>query len=150
MIYKNLYLLQTLDKKNHFHFWVGLNFLYLMSLQLKVWQWYFSSVILAKYTHYILEGICIWRTLLHIDLRLKTTPILYPGVDDTSIAVGLGYTVHAVLMMSQILDFPVRYPMMHLSSRSTIMDHIHPKLDDKDKVWVWYTCIIFYAPWKSI
>ncbi|KAH3813564.1 UV radiation resistance-associated protein-like [Dreissena polymorpha] len=58
----------------------------------------------------------------------------FQGSDYTMCSVALGYTCHLVIMMSQILDFPVRYPMQHLSSLSQITDHIHPKLTDKDKV----------------
>ncbi|XP_052785255.1 UV radiation resistance-associated protein-like [Mya arenaria] len=63
----------------------------------------------------------------------------FQGYDETAVSVGLGYTCHLVIMMSLFLDFPVRYPMDHLSSRSTIIDHIHPKLEEKDKVFPLYT-----------
>lgn len=53
--------------------------------------------------------------------------------DETMVSVALGYTCHLVSMMSYILNFPVRYPMDHHSSRSLITDHIHPKLTDRDK-----------------
>lgn len=56
----------------------------------------------------------------------------FQGTDDVMCSVALGYTCHLVEMMSQILDFPVRYPMQHKSSRSTITDHIHSKLSEKE------------------
>lgn len=62
----------------------------------------------------------------------------FQGQDDMRNSVALGYTCHLVLMMSQILDFPLRYPMEHNSSRSTITDHIHSKLTDKDKMFPLY------------
>lgn len=62
----------------------------------------------------------------------------FQGQDDTMCSVALGFTCHLVEMMSQILDFPLRYPMQHNSSRSTITDHIHSKLSDKDKTFPLY------------
>ncbi|VDI15397.1 Hypothetical predicted protein [Mytilus galloprovincialis] len=61
------------------------------------------------------------------------------GCDDTQVAVALGYTAHMVTMMSHILDVPLRYPIVHRSSRSQIMDHIHHKLTDKDNTFPLYS-----------
>ena len=49
------------------------------------------------------------------------------------IAAALGYTSHLILMVSEYLDVPVRYPMDHRASRSGIRDHILDKLTDKDR-----------------
>ncbi|XP_074657661.1 UV radiation resistance-associated gene protein-like isoform X2 [Tubulanus polymorphus] len=57
----------------------------------------------------------------------------FQGHDEIRIAVALGYTCHLVLMISQVLDVPLRYSMEHLASRSKIRDHIHDKLADKDR-----------------
>ncbi|XP_067669465.1 UV radiation resistance-associated protein-like [Haliotis asinina] len=57
----------------------------------------------------------------------------YQGQDETMIAVGLGYTCHLTMMVSQFLDLPLRYMMVHRGSRSQIKDHIHTKLSDKDR-----------------
>ncbi|KAL3848371.1 hypothetical protein ACJMK2_019234 [Sinanodonta woodiana] len=57
----------------------------------------------------------------------------FQGQDETMVAVALGYTGHMLLMMSQFLDFPLRYPIDFQGSRSMIRDHIHPKLTDKDR-----------------
>ncbi|KAK3590632.1 hypothetical protein CHS0354_032128 [Potamilus streckersoni] len=57
----------------------------------------------------------------------------FQGQDETMVAVALGYTSHLLLMMSQFLDFPLRYPIDFQGSRSMIQDHIHPKLTDKDR-----------------
>ncbi|XP_053404806.1 UV radiation resistance-associated protein-like [Mercenaria mercenaria] len=62
----------------------------------------------------------------------------FHGQDDMRTAVALGYTCHLVEMMSHILDFPLRYPMHHNSSRSSITDHIHSKLTAKDKTFPLY------------
>jgi len=61
--------------------------------------------------------------------------VTFTDKDETMCAVALGYTCHLVNMISQILNFPVRYPMDHLSSRSTVTDHIHSKLTDRDKTY---------------
>ncbi|CAG2249455.1 UVRAG [Mytilus edulis] len=63
----------------------------------------------------------------------------FHGCDDTQVAVALGYTAHMVTMMSHILDVPLRYPIVHRSSRSQIMDHIHHKLTDKDNTFPLYS-----------
>ncbi|OWF40438.1 UV radiation resistance-associated gene protein [Mizuhopecten yessoensis] len=52
---------------------------------------------------------------------------------DMMVSVSLGYVCHMVMMMSDILDIPLRYPMIHHGSRSLIRDHIHTKLLDKDR-----------------
>ncbi|XP_048246671.1 UV radiation resistance-associated protein-like isoform X2 [Haliotis rufescens] len=57
----------------------------------------------------------------------------YQGQDETMVAVGLGYTSHLTMMVSQFLDLPLRYMMVHRGSRSQIKDHIHTKLSDKDR-----------------
>lgn len=53
--------------------------------------------------------------------------------DDGSIAVALGYTAHLVLMMSCFLQIPLRYPVIHKGSRSTIKDTITDKLTEKER-----------------
>lgn len=55
------------------------------------------------------------------------------GQDDTMIAVSLGYTCHLTMMISHVLDIPLRFPMELRGSRSLIKDHIHTKLADKDR-----------------
>ncbi|XP_033117850.1 UV radiation resistance-associated protein-like [Anneissia japonica] len=63
----------------------------------------------------------------------------YPGTDDMTIAVALGHTCHLLQMISHIQVVPSRYPMMHLSSRSVIKDHITKVLADKDRDFPLYT-----------
>ncbi|XP_071949970.1 UV radiation resistance-associated protein-like isoform X2 [Antedon mediterranea] len=63
----------------------------------------------------------------------------YSGTDDTTIAVALGHTCHLLHMISQIQMLPSRYPMVHLSSRSVIRDHITKLLADKDRDFPLYT-----------
>ncbi|XP_029641404.1 UV radiation resistance-associated protein isoform X1 [Octopus sinensis] len=55
------------------------------------------------------------------------------GHDDTMVAVGLGYTCHMILMLSHILNLPLRYPMEYRGSRSQIQDHIHTKLSERER-----------------
>ncbi|XP_062604889.1 UV radiation resistance-associated protein-like [Saccostrea cucullata] len=63
----------------------------------------------------------------------------FQGKDDNMIAVSLGYTCHLLLMISSVLDIPLRYGMDHQVSRSTIHDHIHTKLEDKERVFPLYS-----------
>ncbi|XP_022095190.1 uncharacterized protein LOC110981692 [Acanthaster planci] len=57
----------------------------------------------------------------------------YSGTDDMVVSTGLGHTCHLILMMSQILKLPLRYPMFHYGSRSLVRDHITESLAEKDR-----------------
>ncbi|XP_038051136.1 UV radiation resistance-associated protein-like [Patiria miniata] len=57
----------------------------------------------------------------------------YSGTDDMVVSTGLGHTCHLILMMSQILKLPLRYPMVHYGSRSLVRDHITESLAEKDR-----------------
>ncbi|XP_005172712.1 UV radiation resistance-associated gene protein isoform X1 [Danio rerio] len=57
----------------------------------------------------------------------------FQAKDDGSIAVALGYTAHLVLMISCFLQIPLRYPVIHKGSRSTIKDTITDKLTEKER-----------------
>ncbi|KFQ37153.1 PREDICTED: UV radiation resistance-associated gene protein, partial [Merops nubicus] len=57
----------------------------------------------------------------------------FQGKDDGSIAVALGYTAHLVSMISYFLQVPLRYPIIHKGSRSTIKDNINDKLTEKER-----------------
>lgn len=57
----------------------------------------------------------------------------FQGKDDNMIGVSLGYTCHLLLMISGILDIPLRYSMTHLVSKSVIRDDIHSRLEDKER-----------------
>lgn len=48
-------------------------------------------------------------------------------------AVALGYTSHLVLMISCFLQIPLRYPVMHKGSRSSIKDTITDRLSEKER-----------------
>ena len=61
------------------------------------------------------------------------TLVSFSGQDETMIAVGLGYSCHLTIKMSQILWLPLRHPMENRSSRSIIYDQVHSKLADKDR-----------------
>ncbi|XP_037604418.1 UV radiation resistance-associated gene protein isoform X2 [Sebastes umbrosus] len=53
--------------------------------------------------------------------------------DDGSVAVALGYTSHLVLMISCFLQIPLRYPVIHKGSRSSIKDTITDRLTEKER-----------------
>ncbi|XP_069105067.1 UV radiation resistance-associated protein-like [Argopecten irradians] len=57
----------------------------------------------------------------------------FQSQEDMMVSVSLGYVCHMVMMLSDILDIPLRYPMIHNGSRSLIRDHIHTKLLEKDR-----------------
>nr|XP_012325064.1 UV radiation resistance-associated gene protein [Aotus nancymaae] len=57
----------------------------------------------------------------------------FQAKDDGSTAVALGYTAHLVSMISFFLQVPLRYPIIHKGSRSTIKDNINDKLTEKER-----------------
>lgn len=57
----------------------------------------------------------------------------FQAKDDGSVAVALGYTSHLVLMISSFLQIPLRYPVIHKGSRSSIKDTITDRLTDKER-----------------
>ncbi|GBN34271.1 UV radiation resistance associated protein [Araneus ventricosus] len=52
---------------------------------------------------------------------------------DQMSAVALGYVCHIVLMISQFLNVPLRYPINFYGSNSSIIDHISSSLPDKTR-----------------
>uniref|UniRef100_A0A8C2JL20 UV radiation resistance associated gene n=1 Tax=Cyprinus carpio TaxID=7962 RepID=A0A8C2JL20_CYPCA len=60
-------------------------------------------------------------------------PIDVVTKDDGSLAVALGYTAHLVLKISSFLQIPLRYPVIHKGSRSSIKDTITDKLTEKER-----------------
>ncbi|KAL0994379.1 hypothetical protein UPYG_G00121460 [Umbra pygmaea] len=57
----------------------------------------------------------------------------FQAKDDANVAVALGYTAHLVLMISCFLQIPLRYPVIHKGSRSSIKDTITDKLSEKER-----------------
>uniref|UniRef100_A0A8C4ZE89 UV radiation resistance associated gene n=1 Tax=Gadus morhua TaxID=8049 RepID=A0A8C4ZE89_GADMO len=57
----------------------------------------------------------------------------FQAKDDGSVAVALGYTAHLVLMVSCFLQIPLRYPVIHKGSRSSIKDTITDRLTEKER-----------------
>ncbi|XP_047235456.1 UV radiation resistance-associated gene protein isoform X2 [Girardinichthys multiradiatus] len=57
----------------------------------------------------------------------------FQAKDDGSMAVALGYTAHLVLMISCFLQLPLRYPVIHKGSRSSIKDTITDRLTEKER-----------------
>lgn len=64
---------------------------------------------------------------------LTCFPLFAAAKDDGSVAVALGYTAHLVLMISSFLQIPLRYPVIHKGSRSSIKDIITDKLTEKER-----------------
>ncbi|XP_068187437.1 UV radiation resistance-associated gene protein [Antennarius striatus] len=63
----------------------------------------------------------------------------FQAKDDGSVAVALGYTSHLVLMISCFLQVPLRYPVMHKGSRSSIKDTITDRLTEKEREFPLYS-----------
>lgn len=85
---------------------------------------------LAEYIYPITEN--SKKEFFICDVKLPNAEEIQ-GHDDTMIAVGLGYTCHMILMLSRILNLPLRYPVEYRGSRSQIQDHIHTKLTDRER-----------------
>lgn len=60
----------------------------------------------------------------------------FAGSDEVVISVALGFVAHLVQMISIFLQVPLRYPIIHVGSRSKIVDHVAEKIPDKDREWV--------------
>ena len=52
---------------------------------------------------------------------------------DQHVEVALGFCAHLMLMLSKLLDLPLRYPIVHNGSKSTVFDLILEKLQDKER-----------------
>lgn len=52
---------------------------------------------------------------------------------DGGLSVALGYVAHVLTMCSYFLQVPLRYPVVHMGSRSHIIDHISSILSDRDR-----------------
>ncbi|KAM3600663.1 uncharacterized protein V6R79_000384 [Siganus canaliculatus] len=63
----------------------------------------------------------------------------FQAKEDGSVAVALGYTAHLVLMISCFLQIPLRYPVMHKGSRSSIKDTITDRLTEKEREFPLYS-----------
>uniref|UniRef100_A0A8C5EW84 UV radiation resistance-associated gene protein n=1 Tax=Gouania willdenowi TaxID=441366 RepID=A0A8C5EW84_GOUWI len=63
----------------------------------------------------------------------------FQAKDDGSVAVALGYTSHLVLMISCFLQIPLRYPVIHKGSRSSIKDTITDRLTEKEREFPLYS-----------
>ncbi|XP_063967280.1 UV radiation resistance-associated gene protein-like [Lytechinus pictus] len=59
--------------------------------------------------------------------------------DDMTISTALGHASHLILMISKLLQVPLRYQIHYNGSRSTIHDHITEPLQDKDRDFPLYT-----------
>jgi hypothetical protein len=61
------------------------------------------------------------------DIHLPNS--VFYNLDKEAIAVGLGYVCHTVMIISQYLYIPLRYPLEFKSSRSMISDPVSPNLE---------------------
>lgn len=55
------------------------------------------------------------------------------GCDELQVSVGLGFVAHTVQMISVFLQVPLRYPVIHVGSRSRIEDLIADKMPDTER-----------------
>jgi len=55
---------------------------------------------------------------------------VFTGCDDEQVAIALGFTCHLINMLAYYLGVPLRFPMIPMSSRSTIRDPITASLGD--------------------
>nr|CAD7408920.1 unnamed protein product [Timema poppensis] len=53
--------------------------------------------------------------------------------EEVMISVALGFVAHLVQMVSVFLQVPLRYPIVHVGSRSKIIDLMADKIPDKDR-----------------
>ncbi|XP_075536372.1 UV-resistance associated gene isoform X2 [Dermacentor variabilis] len=53
--------------------------------------------------------------------------------DDQTISVALGYVTHTLLMMSHFLDVPLRYPLIHCGSMSSVRDNLIEHFTDIER-----------------
>ncbi|CAN7997170.1 unnamed protein product [Ixodes hexagonus] len=53
--------------------------------------------------------------------------------DDPMISVALGYVTHVLLMMSHFLDVPLRYPLIHYGTNSSVRDNLVEHFSDKER-----------------
>lgn len=56
------------------------------------------------------------------------------NVDEISVSVALGYVCHVLIVMSKLLDVPLRYSIRFAGSRSQIYDHLHESLPEPDRL----------------
>uniref|UniRef100_A0AAY4AHP9 C2 domain-containing protein n=1 Tax=Denticeps clupeoides TaxID=299321 RepID=A0AAY4AHP9_9TELE len=84
--------------------------------------------------HFFLPNKCLVGGLLVYVCPFFVCVCVYVAAkDDGSLAVALGYTAHLVLMISCFLQIPLRYPVIHKGSRSSIKDTITDKLTEKER-----------------
>ena len=67
-----------------------------------------------------LHGKLIFENMPHISF----SDVIECPMNDLQIA--LGYVSHILMMCASFLQVPLRYPIVHFGSRSTIIDHITP------------------------
>lgn len=54
----------------------------------------------------------------------------YDGLNERALSVALGYVVHVVVLLSQLLNLPLRYPLRPYGSTATIKDTASQLLAD--------------------
>ncbi|OQV17192.1 putative UV radiation resistance associated protein [Hypsibius exemplaris] len=57
----------------------------------------------------------------------------HANCDDMTLSASLGYAVHLTILLSKILNIPMRYPLKFFCSLSSITDPISAKLLDKER-----------------
>ena len=78
--------------------------------------------------------------------RVFITEIWLPAVDqhancdDMTLSASLGYAVHLTILLSKILNIPLRYPLKFFCSMSSITDPVSAKLLDRERECVQEVC----------
>lgn len=57
----------------------------------------------------------------------------YDGVTETSLSVALGFVAHLIVLISQLLHVPLRYPIKPNGSLATITDTTSFQLRDNER-----------------
>ncbi|KAG0227444.1 hypothetical protein BGW42_002952 [Actinomortierella wolfii] len=69
-------------------------------------------------------------------LRILNVPLpnsSFYGIEEETVAVSLGFTCHLVTMLAYYLNVPLRYPLIPMGCRSTVLDPISMLLGSKDR-----------------
>ncbi|KAG7172282.1 uncharacterized protein LOC121862146 [Homarus americanus] len=63
----------------------------------------------------------------------------YDGLNEVTLSVGLGFVAHLIVLLSQLLHLPLRYPIKPNSSFPTITDTTSVQLRDSEREFPLYT-----------
>lgn len=75
----------------------------------------------------------LFYSILARELIIFCLPGAAKDRDDLMISVALGYVTHVLLMMSHFLDVPLRYPLIHYGTNSSVRDNLVEHFSDKER-----------------